>query len=533
MQDQISTILIIALELFIIIVPTSLIIILINLLIKKSAFFKNKLGDILDSFGKKIKLSVIFISFMLCLSAIVVNGWFLYKGVDPKGRTLELIEKLPPNIWFLVAKTITLLVGLIILGYIFIKVLRKVILFLCEKAKLFEGLKANNQSIEQAFSSLENLLVKGSWIFVLAYSSKILLMPENITKYCFTFLNVYVIVSVGILCWKILDVIIDSLDELSKKYSHSKDLFTYYERLKTLMPIFRRAVEYILYLFFTTMAMRQFDFLLSLANWGPRLIKIIGIAFLSRFLFELVKLLVEEMFITRSKSTNKARQSRLTLVPLMTNLLRYLIYFGAIILILDELGIDPFPILAGAGIVGLAIGLGAQGLMKDIVSGFSILLENYFLVGDYVSINGDEGFVESIDISNTRLIDEEGRLHIFKNGDINKIVNFSKEHSCAIVEVRVSYECKIDNVKEVILGCNDTIKSTCKGIIDGIEFQGIEKFEDIGMVIRTLTKTKAGMHLEAERQIREILKSKFDDVGIRIPYSWGEREFTKKIQESE
>jgi moderate conductance mechanosensitive channel len=161
------------------------------------------------------------------------------------------------------------------------------------------------------------------------------------------------------------------------------------------------------------------------------------------------------------------------------------------------------------------------------VSGFSILLENYYLVGDYVKINDDEGFVESVDISNTRIRDEEGRQHIFRNGDIKKVVNFSKEKSCAIVELRVSYESKINKIKELVLSCNDTIRKECDGVIEDINFQGIEEFDDIGILIRTLTKTEPGKHLEVERQIREILKAKFDEEGIKIPYSWKENSFSK------
>lgn len=95
-----------------------------------------------------------------------------------------------------------------------------------------------------------------------------------------------------------------------------------------------------------------------------------------------MKLVVEEILVARPKLSEEQRKARVTMAPLAMNLLTYLLWFGAGVLMLKEVGIDPFPILAGAGIVGLAVGLGAQSMMNDVFSGFSILFENYYLVGD-------------------------------------------------------------------------------------------------------------------------------------------------------
>ena len=131
--------------------------------------------------------------------------------------------------------------------------------------------------------------------------------------------------------------------------------------------------------------------------------------------------------------------------------LQYLVYFCAAIIVLKQLGVDPGPVLAGAGILGLAVGLGAQNLVNDLVSGFFILFEDYYLVGDYICLDDDtEGFVEQIDLRCTRIRDDDGRLHIVRNGNIEKVLHFSKGYAVAVVEVRIAYDADLERVYEVL-----------------------------------------------------------------------------------
>ena len=118
----------------------------------------------------------------------------------------------------------------------------------------------------------------------------------------------------------------------------------------------------------------------------------------------------------------------------------YAAYFATTVLILGTLGFNPLPFLAGAGLLGLVIGFGAQSLINDVVSGFFILFENIYLVGDVIEGGGAKGVVEAIEFRTTRIRDADGRLHIVRNGDMKQVVNFSKDYAVAVVPVDVSYE---------------------------------------------------------------------------------------------
>ena len=267
------------------------------------------------------------------------------------------------------------------------------------------------------------------------------------------------------------------------------------------------------------MAVHQIEFIRNLADWGPRLIKIIGIAFLARVVIEVMRLVVEEFLITRPKLSPQQKKARVTLTPLAIHFLMILIWFGAGVLMLREVGIDPFPILAGAGIVGLAVGLGAQNMMNDVVSGFVILFESYYLVGDWVRIGEAEGEVEAIGISNTRVRDEDGRLHIIRNGDVKDVINYSKEFIQATVELRVPYELPIGKVRALFVEKGRVLYEQEAAILAPTEFDGIEEFGDLGMLVRTTTKVQPGHHLDMERLLREEMAMALEAEGITIPYN--------------
>ena len=149
--------------------------------------------------------------------------------------------------------------------------------------------------------------------------------------------------------------------------------------------------------------------------------------------------------------TEEQRKRRQTLIPLARSLLKYLVYFCAVISILKLLNIDPGPILAGAGILGIALGLGAQALINDIVCGFFILFENYYLVGDYIEAGREEeriieGIVEAIELRTTRIRHPSGQLQIISNGEIGSIVNYSKDYIYATVEISLSYQCNLEHL---------------------------------------------------------------------------------------
>jgi small conductance mechanosensitive channel len=190
-----------------------------------------------------------------------------------------------------------------------------------------------------------------------------------------------------------------------------------------------------------------------------------------------------------------------------------------IYLILKEIGVDVTPIVAGAGIFALAIGFGAQNLVKDIVAGFFIIFEDQYNVGDYVTIEGISGTIEEISIRITKIRDLSGILHIIPNGAITRTSNFSKDFSVSRFEVSVAYESDFDHAIAVL---EKTASELCMDwslfIIEPTQVLGIVSLGESEVVIRTQTKLTVGKKVDFECELRKRILKQFRENNIEIPY---------------
>lgn len=162
-------------------------------------------------------------------------------------------------------------------------------------------------------------------------------------------------------------------------------------------------------------------------------IKIFFIIFLSYLLIYLFSIFLDRIFISIGKSRFKndvsLRSRTFTLTSLLKSFLKFFIYFSAGAIILKEIGFDITPLIAGAGVAGFAVGFGAQALVRDLISGFFIILENQFAVGDKVTISGITGIVEEVTVRYTKIRGENNQLHIIPNGSISQVTNYGSETS--------------------------------------------------------------------------------------------------------
>jgi small conductance mechanosensitive channel len=209
----------------------------------------------------------------------------------------------------------------------------------------------------------------------------------------------------------------------------------------------------------------------------------------------------------------------------------------ASMMILRETGVEIGPIIAGAGIAGLAIGFGAQSLVKDVISGFFILVENHFGVGDVISAAGVAGLVESMTLRVTVLRDLEGKVHIIPNSEIGVVTNMTKEWSRFMMDVGVAYKEDIDFVNEVIAEVGADLRNDPEFgsfILEDLQILGVDAFEDSQVSIRILIKTLPLKQWQVGREYRKRLKKAFDQKGIEIPFPhrtvyMGEGENTGKL----
>lgn len=482
------------------------------------SFLRNR-QDNLAGLRRKIRAYLLGICFLLCAGVVAFNAYLIYRKVDVHRHVMKWLHDLPPKFWPSLAINIAKVAVLVVVGRFIIKLIRHGLMALQERAKAYEQIKANDESIEAFFGSLNKIQTKAIWLLVAGVATKWLPFPPEVPDFFFLILRIYLIVAIGLLIVKAVAVIVDSLDALSVKYSSPENFLRFYDRLRVLVPLARRCLEFIVYVYVATLVVMQLDFIAQFAVYGPRAVKIIGIFFLSRVVIELAHLMVEESMLKGKDMTDAERQRRHTLVPLVTSFLRYIIYFVAFVLILGVLQFNPTPFLAGAGILGLVVGLGCQSLINDIVTGFFILFENIYLSGDYIETGAARGTVEAIDIRTTRIRDPNGQLHILRNGQIGEVVNYSKTYTNAVVEVGVSYDSNLDKVYKVLADVGRKLKDENQDVLASTVVHGLDKFGESDLVIRTATQVKPGRHAAVARDFRKRVKEAFDREGIEIPFA--------------
>jgi small-conductance mechanosensitive channel len=211
-----------------------------------------------------------------------------------------------------------------------------------------------------------------------------------------------------------------------------------------------------------------------------------------------------------------------TLMSVLWTIVVGLVWFVAVLTTLGQIGVNVTPVLAGAGIVGLAIGFGAQNLVKDLVSGFFLILENQVRVGDVAIINGTGGLVEAISFRTIVLRDEAAVVHVFPNGSITTLSNMTKDWSAYVVSVNVAYKEDPDRVVDVMRRVADEMYAEPKyrsAMLEPIEIFGVDGFTESAITIKARLKTQPLQQFSIGREYRRRLKKAFDTEGIEMPLS--------------
>lgn len=264
-------------------------------------------------------------------------------------------------------------------------------------------------------------------------------------------------------------------------------------------------------------------------EWGlahiPNLIRIVGLLLAAWILSRVVRRIIRrfESFADDGDPTivSEREKRAQTLGKVLRQTSLVLIWGVAAMAILGELGVDLKPILAGAGIVGLAVGFGAQTLVKDVISGFFILFENQFRVGDVIETAGVGGLVEAINLRTTVLRDVQGRVHVIPNGSINVVSNFTREWSRAVLDIGVAYKEDTDRCTEILQRVGAEIESDPRWgpkLLGPFEYPGVESFGDSAVVLRMMVRTVPQERWNVLRELRRRVKKAFDAEGIEIPF---------------
>ena len=240
-----------------------------------------------------------------------------------------------------------------------------------------------------------------------------------------------------------------------------------------------------------------------------------GIIIFIVFIILIISKAIVKRFINRSDGK---RKHAVTLAKMLHSIIKFTIYILGVIIILGVWGIDVAPILAGAGIVALAVSLGAQQLIKDLIGGFCIVFENHFDVDDVVEIDGFKGRVEEITLKSTKLINWKNEVKIISNGNITTVINYSKGPSVGTIEVGVAYSENIDHVIEVLEENLGVIRETFPQVIEGPNVIGVSSLGNSCINIRIDVKTNAEEQYSVERGLKKFVIELFNREGIEIPY---------------
>ncbi|MGO1073982.1 mechanosensitive ion channel domain-containing protein [Inquilinus sp. CA228] len=239
--------------------------------------------------------------------------------------------------------------------------------------------------------------------------------------------------------------------------------------------------------------------------------------------WEVVSQLIEYHLNRHDSSGNLVQRSARarTLLPLLRNAFLVLLITVVTLMVLSEVGLNIAPLLAGAGVVGLAIGFGAQTLVKDVITGVFILFEDTLSVGDVVQIGSDSGVVESITIRTIRLRDETGAVHTLPFSSVTSIINMTKDFSFAVFNVGIGYDQDVDRVIEVLRDLGRELQldpAWAPAILAPIEIIGLDKFGDSAVTIKARIKTPPSKQWGVMREFNRRMKRRFDELGIDIPF---------------
>lgn len=267
---------------------------------------------------------------------------------------------------------------------------------------------------------------------------------------------------------------------------------------------------------------------------GPKALRLLLIAAGSVLLVRVAYVAIHriEVIVDDGDPHLSEREKRArTLATILRKLTSATVITVATLTVLQELGVDTRAIITAAGIGGVALGFGSQNLVRDVISGFFMLLENQIRVGDVVTINGStSGQVEDITLRITILRDLEGNVHIFPNGSIEYITNKTKNWSRAVVDVGVAYKEDVDRVMDVLrdigeeLGTDEAFRPL---IVEPLQVLGVDDFGESQVTIRTVITTLPLKQWDVARELRRRIKNRFDREGIEIPFPhvtlyWGE-----------
>ena len=420
--------------------------------------------------------------------------------------------------WVTLGTTVGQTLGVIVLAFVVARIFIAILHYIRERLQSTESLSGHRERITELLARLRLALSCSIVFATLIACAQLLGIPEAERRVLRSIAYIGIAIYVGRFAVGAAHLVIDVLFDLSDVFSRLENPLRYLGRFRHLSALTKRTADYFIYVGFSTWTLDHITPGTWASEAGRLAIRIIAIFYISRVLVEVCILFMNEFFLTRDQQTDAEFHQRQTLVPVAAGLLRYGIYFAAVAMILREAGIDPTPLLAGAGVAGVAIGLGAQAFVGDIVAGFFILLENLFLVGDFIEVAEVKGKVEEIGVRITKIRDENGVLHSIPNGEVRKVASESRGYVNVVIDLPVTYDEDLHKVFGVLKDKTAEVRAQESAIIGVTEFN-LEELRESAVLLRTTTMVKPGAGQEMSAILRMAFWEALTDAGVAAPYT--------------
>ncbi len=480
------------------------------------------LEPVADGLRKRARLSAALLSFVVVIVGIAVLGFSLWAKKDLEPHFKALLAGVTVEGLAALGRGVGLLLLLLAAFLVLERTARQLLVKL---ERRLDGWQLRPEHKAHAQKALEQ--GRGFIKLVLAYFAMGVVVtslqpPAALEWLVATTIFVLLSISGGRLAVSLLHLMSGRLVESWEAKSKDTKYEEYFVALSRLLPVGQKSLEAIVYISVATLIIRRFQGLESFAPYGPVLIRVIALFFAASVVVEFIRLLIARAFRVDGPDLDDAARRRNTFVALIQSASKYLVYFLVGMMVLSDLGVDPTPILAGAGIVGLTVGLGSQAIVTDMVNGIFLLFEDQILNGDYIRINETEGVVEEITPRITRIRDRFGRLHILRNGEVKNVINYSRGWTLAVVDMAVAYECDLKKVMAVIGQVCEQVPLLAQGKVSEMpKLLGIESMDESWMTVRIEAKVQPGTHFDVKRLLNRLLFEAFVANGLEIPYPKG------------
>lgn len=497
------------------------------LLVALSSFLVRQLGSALrvralepfaEAYTRRARLVAVIASFAVILAGAGVMAYTLWQDLDLQPHVDEILAQITVDALLTVARTAGVLILFVIAFYALRAGSRRAI------ARIYGRLGPRpsgrqQQFLDQFFAHLPSVVNLALAYALLSLAAGAFQVPGALEWLLLTTVYVLLVLSgartLVMLAHYLSERLLDSWELKSK----GGKLEEYYTALRRLLPVVQRSIEAIVYVSAATMLVRRFEALEPFAPYGPLLIRIISMFLAASVVVEVARVLVARLLLAKPSAAEDTQRRRITFVGLIQSIIKYIIYFIVTMMVLDDVGIDPTPILAGAGLLGLTVGLGAQKIVQDLLNGLFLLFEDQILQGDYIKIGDTEGVVEQMSLRLTRVRDRFGRLHIMRNGEIQNVINYSRGWTMAVVEMSVAYEDDLTKALRVIGEVTARLPEMMPGqVLDKPQVMGIEAIGESALIVRIETKVAPGTHYDVKRVLHRLLVDGFNANGLEIPY---------------